>query len=116
MILLDLLRQVLMAYAEQHHPEVLDPAQHAWAEVHQGDEMWMENLTIVEFNHWLQGWWVLDNSQRPAWNWWFCVFTEDPAPHLAAGGDLSEFWHCNLDAPLPTAELSGWPSHAPATV
>lgn len=106
--LLGLIGAIVRAHAEQHHPEVLDPDKHMWAHVIDLDTGFdgMKDLTIEEFNHWLQGWWLL--SDDGGWKWWLCVFTRSPAEHIASGGDLIDFPYCNLDSPLPDADFSGF--------
>ena len=101
---LALIGHIARSYATQHCPEVLDPDDHDWVLVIRGQNSTEENYTIGEFNHWLQGWWVLDDTA--GWEWWLCVFDKCPADKLVESRDLIDFPYCRLDAPLPNADFT----------
>ena len=83
---LALMGDIVRAYVNQHHAEMLDDP---W----ETDMEWL--------NHVLGGWWII--SPDMGWAWWLGVYTRCPA-----GQDLDRFPYCYLDAPLPKADFSGW--------
>jgi hypothetical protein len=83
---LTLVGAIVRAYVTQHHSEMLD-------------EMYDHDRDYI--NHVLKGWWVLDDSA--GWAWWLGVYSRCPVSH-----NPWEFPYCDLDAPLPDADFSGW--------
>jgi len=81
--LLALMGDIVRAYVNQHHPEMLD-------DIWETDRDWL--------NHVLGGWWVLRDDM--SWAWWLGVYTRCPV-----GQDLDRFSYCYLDAPLPNASF-----------
>jgi hypothetical protein len=94
-ILLNQIIEILHAYHDQHHD---DYDAQEWLDARQPGDF--DGMYGVEYEWpYLQGWWMLDTTG--GWPWWFLVYSKDPA-----GQDLERFPFCDLDAPLPNADLS----------
>lgn len=80
---LTLMGGIVRAYANHHHPEMLD-------------DPW--ETDIEWFNLVLSGWWVVRHDM--GWAAWLGVYSRCPARQ-----DLDHFPFCDLDAPLPNTHF-----------